>query len=137
VVLVEQGPDCVDPIEREDIDDTQPRDERVAELRISARRLIACIFTYQRSSSPRRSRWPYSHFLFPHTAKPANRRKGKHWLKMLSGMVFVKGGTFMMGDFGVEVSPEKLAYTSQHENKPAHQVMLDTFSISKYKITFH
>ncbi|MFM0157474.1 formylglycine-generating enzyme family protein [Paraburkholderia sediminicola] len=54
----------------------------------------------------------------------------------LADMVFVKGGTFKMGDFGPEVSPEKLPYTSQDENKPVHQVTLDGFSIGKYKVTY-
>lgn len=77
-------------------------------------------------------------FSFPAYSQTGQSPEGKALVnKMLSGMVFVKGGTFMMGDFGVEVSPEKLAYISQHENKPAHQVMLDSFSISKYKISFH
>ncbi|MFM0042559.1 formylglycine-generating enzyme family protein [Paraburkholderia sediminicola] len=56
--------------------------------------------------------------------------------KSLADMVFVKGGTFKMGDFGPEVSPEKLPYTSQDENKPVHQVTLDGFSIGKYKVTY-
>jgi formylglycine-generating enzyme len=56
--------------------------------------------------------------------------------KSLVDMAFVKGGTFTMGDFGPEVSPEKLPYTSQQENKPAHPVTLDSFSIGKYKVTY-
>ncbi|MFM0604863.1 SUMF1/EgtB/PvdO family nonheme iron enzyme [Paraburkholderia sediminicola] len=56
--------------------------------------------------------------------------------KSIADMVFVKGGTFKMGDFGPEVSPEKLPYTSQDENKPVHQVTLDGFSIGKYKVTY-
>ncbi|WP_277046555.1 formylglycine-generating enzyme family protein [Caballeronia mineralivorans] len=56
--------------------------------------------------------------------------------KSLADMIFVKGGTFTMGDFGPQVTPEKLPFTSQQENKPAHPVTLDSFSISKYKITY-
>ncbi|MGF6570076.1 sulfatase modifying factor 1 [Paraburkholderia sp. GAS333] len=56
--------------------------------------------------------------------------------KSLGDMVFVKGGTFTMGDFGPQVTPEKLPYTSQHENKPAHQVTLDSFSIGRHKVTY-
>ncbi len=56
--------------------------------------------------------------------------------KSLADMVFVKGGTFTMGDFGSDVSPDKQPYTSQHENKPAHSVTLDSYSISKYKVTY-
>jgi len=44
-------------------------------------------------------------------------------------MVFVKGGTFTMGDFGPQVTPEKLPFSSQQKNKPAHTVTLDSFSI--------
>ncbi|CAE6792569.1 formylglycine-generating enzyme family protein [Paraburkholderia nemoris] len=56
--------------------------------------------------------------------------------KSLADMVFVKGGTFKMGDFGPQVTPEKLPFTSQQENKPAHPVTLDSFSIGKYKVTY-
>ncbi|MGU7776110.1 formylglycine-generating enzyme family protein [Burkholderia sp. MR1-5-21] len=56
--------------------------------------------------------------------------------KSLADMAVVKGGTFMMGDFGPSVSPEKLPYTAQHEDKPAHQVTLDSFSIGRYKVTY-
>jgi sulfatase modifying factor 1 len=56
--------------------------------------------------------------------------------KSLADMIFVKGGTFTMGDFGPQVTPEKLPFTSQQENKPAHSVTLDSFSISKYKVTY-
>ncbi|WP_051376863.1 formylglycine-generating enzyme family protein [Burkholderia sp. WSM2232] len=56
--------------------------------------------------------------------------------KSLENMVFVKGGTFTMGDFGSQVTPEKLPFTSQQENKPAHPVTLDSFSIGKYKVTY-
>ncbi|QBR01706.1 formylglycine-generating enzyme family protein [Paraburkholderia pallida] len=56
--------------------------------------------------------------------------------KSLADMVFVKGGTFMMGDFGPSATPEKLPYTAQHENKPAHQITLDSFSIGRYKVTY-
>ncbi|MGC2964262.1 MULTISPECIES: SUMF1/EgtB/PvdO family nonheme iron enzyme [unclassified Paraburkholderia] len=56
--------------------------------------------------------------------------------KSLADMVFVKGGTFTMGDFGPQVTPEKLSFTSQQENKPAHTVTLDSFSIGKYKVTY-
>jgi len=56
--------------------------------------------------------------------------------RSLANMVFVKGGTFMMGDFGSQVTPEKLPFTAQKENKPLHKVDLDDFSISKYKVTY-
>jgi formylglycine-generating enzyme required for sulfatase activity len=56
--------------------------------------------------------------------------------KSLQNMVFVKGGTFMMGDFGESVSAEGLPYTWEKECKPAHKVTLDSFSIARYKVTY-
>jgi formylglycine-generating enzyme len=56
--------------------------------------------------------------------------------KSLADMVFVKGGTFIMGDFGASTTPEKSPYTAQSEDKPAHQVTIDGFSIGRYKVTY-
>ncbi|MGQ7940027.1 formylglycine-generating enzyme family protein [Paraburkholderia sp. D1E] len=76
-------------------------------------------------------------FCFPACSQTGQSPEAKALVKKsLADMVFVKGGTFKMGDFGPEVSPEKLPYTSQDENKPVHQVTLDGFSIGKYKVTY-
>lgn len=56
--------------------------------------------------------------------------------KVINDMIFVKGGTFMMGDFGPLWSPEKLPYSDQLASRPAHEVTLSNFSIAKYKTTF-
>ncbi|WP_417926446.1 SUMF1/EgtB/PvdO family nonheme iron enzyme [Cupriavidus nantongensis] len=56
--------------------------------------------------------------------------------KTKSNLVFVKGGTFKMGDFGSISTPDKLPYTSQDESKPLHDVELESFSIGKYKVTY-
>ena len=48
-------------------------------------------------------------------------------------LVFLKGGTFDMGDWGNE---EGLPYDSNPESKPLHKVTLDSFSMLKYKVTF-
>jgi formylglycine-generating enzyme len=48
-------------------------------------------------------------------------------------LVFLKGGTFGMGDWGNE---DGLPYDSNPESKPLHKVTLDSFSILKYKVTF-
>ena len=56
--------------------------------------------------------------------------------KARQDMVYVEGGEFLMGDFGHLDSVEKLPYTSQPYNKPLHKVVLDSFSISKYKVTY-
>jgi len=56
--------------------------------------------------------------------------------KVLADLVFVKGGTFMMGDFGPLWSPEKLPYSDDPTNKAVHEVTLSSFSITKYKTTY-
>lgn len=49
--------------------------------------------------------------------------------------VFVQGGTFQMGDFGPLQSEEKLPWDSNSHSGPLHEVTLDSYSISKYKVT--
>ncbi|OGB03911.1 MAG: hypothetical protein A3G29_16365 [Burkholderiales bacterium RIFCSPLOWO2_12_FULL_64_99] len=56
--------------------------------------------------------------------------------KAKGNLKFVEGGSFHMGDFGPVHSPEKLAYSSDADNKPLHKVTLDSFSMSAYKITY-
>jgi formylglycine-generating enzyme required for sulfatase activity len=62
--------------------------------------------------------------------------------KVLSNMVFVKGGTFMMGDGGRLVmdynTEQKVhqSWTPYSDAKPAHKVTLDSFYISKYETTW-
>ncbi|WP_350304642.1 formylglycine-generating enzyme family protein [Photorhabdus viridis] len=53
----------------------------------------------------------------------------------LAEMVPVAGGSFMMGDFGRRVG-EHLPYSFDLDNKPEHKVALDSFSISKYRVTW-
>ena len=50
-------------------------------------------------------------------------------------MVFVKGGTFEMGDFGESQSEEKLPHSHERDDGPLHTVQLSNFSIAKYKVT--
>ena len=56
--------------------------------------------------------------------------------KVLKDLVYVEGGSFMMGDFGPWWSPEKLYYTSRLDNKPPYQVTLTGYSLSRYKTTY-
>jgi sulfatase modifying factor 1 len=56
--------------------------------------------------------------------------------KVVNDLIFVEGGTFMMGDFGPLWSPEKLPYSDQLSSRPAHEVTLSSFSTAKYKTTF-
>lgn len=56
--------------------------------------------------------------------------------KVLADLIFVKGGTFKMGDFGPLWSPDKLPYSDDPTNKLVHEVTLSSFSIAKYKSTY-
>ncbi|CAI8925447.1 formylglycine-generating enzyme family protein [Pseudomonas sp. IT-P218] len=55
--------------------------------------------------------------------------------KVKSNLVFVEGGEFLMGDYGVQYGPERLPYDSDKDSKPLHKVELSNYSINKYKIT--
>ena len=56
--------------------------------------------------------------------------------KVIHDMIFVEGGTFMMGDFGPLVSPDGLPYSGDATSLPAHEVTLSSYSIAKYKTTY-
>lgn len=56
--------------------------------------------------------------------------------KVVADLIFVEGGTYMMGDFGPLASPEKLPYSDDATSRPVHEVTLSNFSISKYKTTY-
>ena len=51
-------------------------------------------------------------------------------------LIFVKGGHYMMGDFGPETLDSKLPYDSQADSKPSHKVTLTDFSLSATKATY-
>ncbi|SXQ19825.1 formylglycine-generating enzyme family protein [Klebsiella pneumoniae] len=53
--------------------------------------------------------------------------------KSLSNMVPVKGGEFLMGDFGPLVG-QKLPFSINQDDKVLHKVVLSDFSISKFKV---
>jgi len=56
--------------------------------------------------------------------------------KAKADLVFVKGGTFKMGDFGPVSTPDKMPYApGRAYATPLHEVELDSFSMSKYKVT--
>ena len=65
----------------------------------------------------------------PETAVQALAKKTKEQL------VFVKGGEYLMGDFGEIHSEEKLPYTSERDDGPLHKVAVSDFWMSKYKVT--
>ncbi|MEB5475613.1 formylglycine-generating enzyme family protein [Acinetobacter pollinis] len=56
--------------------------------------------------------------------------------KTKKNLIFVKGGSYMMGDFGPEQSPERMRYDGNGDSKPLHKVTLDDFSLSATKATY-
>ncbi|MGV8916512.1 MAG: formylglycine-generating enzyme family protein [Pseudomonas sp.] len=55
--------------------------------------------------------------------------------KSIDNMVTVEGAIFLMGDFGPLVG-EMLPFTRHHDDKKLHDVRLDDFKMSKYKVTY-
>ncbi|WP_151978605.1 formylglycine-generating enzyme family protein [Acinetobacter soli] len=56
--------------------------------------------------------------------------------KTKKNMIFVEGGSFMMGDFGHVTRKDKLPITGLYAAMPLHKVTLDSFSLNAYKTTF-
>ncbi|NSL57092.1 formylglycine-generating enzyme family protein [Uliginosibacterium aquaticum] len=56
--------------------------------------------------------------------------------KTKKNLVFVEGGTFQMGDFGMVHNAAKLPYYGALDTMPLHEVKLDSFSIAAYKTTY-
>ncbi|MNO85777.1 Serine/threonine-protein kinase pkn1 [compost metagenome] len=55
--------------------------------------------------------------------------------KVKDNLIFVEGGEFLMGDYGVQHGPERLPYDSDKDSKPLHKVELSDYFIDKFKIT--
>ena len=51
-------------------------------------------------------------------------------------LVYVEGGTFMMGDQGLPDSLGGGAWTSDTDDTPAHEVRLTSYSIQRYEVTY-
>ena len=51
-------------------------------------------------------------------------------------LILVKGGTFMMGDFGPQHSKDKLAYDGDGDAVPLHKVTLSDYKLSATKATY-
>ncbi|RCA02783.1 sulfatase modifying factor 1 [Klebsiella pneumoniae] len=66
--------------------------------------------------------------------KSTGKRETLSEAKSLSNMVPVKGGEFLMGDFGPLVG-QKLPFSINQDDKVLHKVVLSDFSISKFKVT--
>jgi formylglycine-generating enzyme required for sulfatase activity len=58
------------------------------------------------------------------------------FVKAVKGnLIFVEGGEYLMGDYGVEHGPEGLPYDADKDSKPLHKVQLTSYSVDKSKIT--
>lgn len=55
--------------------------------------------------------------------------------RVRADMVYMPAGTFLMGDFCSEMRNGGAYCTGDKSNKPAHNVELSAYSISKYKIS--
>ena len=49
-------------------------------------------------------------------------------------LIFVEGGEFLMGDFGVEHGKQGLPYDGDMDSKPLHKVELSSYSIGRFKV---
>ena len=58
----------------------------------------------------------------------------REWLR--KNLVYVKGGTFMMGDVGMPDSLGGGAWTSDMDTEPPHKVTLSSYSMQKYEVTY-
>ncbi|OLG48082.1 formylglycine-generating enzyme family protein [Xanthomonas oryzae] len=56
--------------------------------------------------------------------------------KTLKDLVQVKGGTFLMGDFGPVHNPDKLPYSGERNDDVLRNVTLDGYAITAHKITY-
>lgn len=54
-----------------------------------------------------------------------------------SNLIFVEGGEYLMGDYGVEYGSEKLPFDADKDSKPLHEVVLTSYSIDRFKTTNH
>lgn len=60
----------------------------------------------------------------------------KHFVEEVKrDLVFVEGGEYLMGDYGLEYGPEQMSYDSDGDSRPVHKVKLSTFSIARFKIS--
>ncbi|AZE72291.1 serine/threonine kinase [Pseudomonas synxantha] len=50
-------------------------------------------------------------------------------------LVFVEGGEYLMGDYGLQYGAEQLPYDSDEDSRPVHKVKLSAFSIARFKIS--
>ena len=69
---------------------------------------------------------------------PAPTEENLEWLREWTRkhLVYVEGGTFMMGDQGLPDSLGGGAWTADPDDNPAHRVRLTSYSIQRYEVTY-
>lgn len=81
-------------------------------------------------------------FAFTACGKPSDNEIKQLLEKTKQNLVFVEGGTFMMGDGGADYIDQNGnkthtdQWTGYPDNKPAHKVILDSYHIQKYEVTW-
>ncbi len=54
---------------------------------------------------------------------------------VVDNLVYVEGGSFLMGDFGAQFGADKIQYDGDADSKPLHEVKLTGFSMERFKVT--
>lgn len=90
--------------------------------------LALCLVACEASTTP-----PANGATAPSPQKPALQALVA---KTKKNLVFVEGGSFQMGDFGMVHNAAKLPYYGALDTWPLHEVTLDSFSIAAYKTTY-
>lgn len=85
--------------------------------------------------------------LHPNASKELKQQIAEIAVKAIENQIFVEGGTFMMGDFGMKCKSDRYAPTWEEgtvcyatvdlDDKPAHQVILSSYSLSKYETSLY
>jgi formylglycine-generating enzyme required for sulfatase activity len=68
--------------------------------------------------------------------EPTAEELNRFLLATKKNMVFLRGGTFEMGDWGLEVNKDGFPFDGTYDSKPLHKVTLSGFSIGKYPVTY-
>jgi formylglycine-generating enzyme required for sulfatase activity len=84
---------------------------------------------------PLRKNAPFLLEYYRSLPKPTQQELDELLASLKQRMLFVKGGSFTMGDFGPMKLKDKLTITGDSNNDP-HDVSLDSFSIMKGRVTF-
>ncbi|HDS1748415.1 TPA: SUMF1/EgtB/PvdO family nonheme iron enzyme, partial [Pseudomonas putida] len=63
-------------------------------------------------------------------------REMKHFVEEVKrDLVFVEGGEYLMGDYGLQYGAEQMSYDGDEDSRPVHKVKLSTFSIARFKVS--